>query len=116
MLKLNEAVKYAKTTKRVRKTNLAQMLWPESTSRTARANFSNLISGKNKKIDISAVPIICSELGVSADFLFGLSMEPNGGVNEDMMKAIVENNEKMRRLVEALKVSQPELEEMLSLF
>lgn len=63
----------------VRKLDLAKILWPESKDKAAHTNMSNLIHGKVKKIDIAAVPIICERLGVTADYLFGLSNEPTRG-------------------------------------
>jgi hypothetical protein len=60
----------------VRKLDLAKILWPESKEKAAHTNMSNLIHGKVKKIDIAAVPIICERLGVTADYLFGISSEP----------------------------------------
>lgn len=73
-LKLNESFEFAKCEgKKVMKRELASELWPDSRDKTANANISNLCNGKTKKIDIDAVPIICERLGVTADFLFGIS-------------------------------------------
>lgn len=73
-LKLNESFEYAKSAgKKVMKRELASELWPDSRDKTANANISNLCNGKTKKIDIDAVPVICERLGVTADYLFGLS-------------------------------------------
>ena len=49
----------------VRKLDLAKILWPESKDKAAHTNMSNLIHGKVKKIDISAVPIICERLRIT---------------------------------------------------
>ena len=76
-LKINEAFDYAKKEgRRVKKFDMAQELWSESSLRAAQANLSNLCSGFTKKIDIAMVPIICERLGVTADYLFGLSEHP----------------------------------------
>ena len=76
-IKLNEAFAYAKANgNKTKKIDLAKILWSDSSAKTAHANFSNLCSGKTKKIDIEAVPVICEKLGVTADYLFGISKEP----------------------------------------
>ena len=74
---LSEAFVYAKNKgNKVMKRDLAKILWNDSRERTAVANISNLCNGKTKKIDIDAVPIICKELGVTADYLFGVASTP----------------------------------------
>lgn len=78
--KLNEAIAYAKEKGLVGKkelTSLAEVLWPESNKHSAYMNFLNLKTGRSKKVDIENVPTICRILGVSADFLFGLTDVPN---------------------------------------
>ena len=78
--KLNEAIAYAKEKGLVGKkelTSLAEVLWPESNKHSAYMNFLNLKTGRSKKVDIEKVPTICRILGVSADFLFGLTDVPN---------------------------------------
>lgn len=80
VFKINEAIAYAKEKGLLGKKeimNLAQVLWPESNERAAYMNFLNLKSGKSKKVDIESVPTICRILGVSADYLFGLSENPS---------------------------------------
>lgn len=80
MIRITEAITYAKEKGllgKKQKAELAQALWPNSNARAAYMNFLNLESGKSKKVDIATVPIICSMLGVSADFLFGLTDTPN---------------------------------------
>lgn len=111
-LKLNEAVIYAKKTKKVKKYLLAKVMWPDSSREASHTNFSNLCNGKSKKIDIDAVPFLCRELGVSADFLFGMTNNPKNPTQEEI-EAL---QGKMHRLAETIGVSHPELEEMLSLF
>lgn len=111
-LNLNEAVKYANRERRVKKYELAQVLWPNSSVETAHTNFSNLANGKSKKIDIDAVPVLCRELGVSADFLFKLTNYPKNPTQEEIGAL----NDKTHRLAETIGVSHPELQEMLSLF
>ena len=80
MFKLNEAIAYAKEKGLVGKkelTSLAEVLWPDSNRHAAYMNFLNLKSGRSKKVDIESIPTICRILGVSADFLFGISDVPN---------------------------------------
>lgn len=80
MFKLKEAIAYAKEKGllgKKQKKELAQALWPNSTPRAAYMNFLNLETGHSKKVDIEKVPTICRILGVSADFLFGLTDVPN---------------------------------------
>ena len=54
-------------------------------------NFRNLIGGKSKKINIGDVPFICKTLGVSADYLFGLSDVRNN--KEEKENLITKANE-----------------------
>lgn len=78
--KLNEAIAYAKEKGLVGKkelTSLAEVLWPESNKHSAYMNFLNLKTGRSKKVAIENVPTICRILGVTADFLFGLTDVPN---------------------------------------
>lgn len=77
-LRINEAIALAKE-KGIpfRKLELAKKLWPDSDANTAKANLSNLIAGRSKKVTIDAVPLLCAELGVTADFLFGLTSVPS---------------------------------------
>lgn len=85
-LKLNEAIAYAKEKGLVGKkelTSLAEVLWPESKKHSAYVNFLNLKTGRSKKVDIENVPTICRILGVSADFLFGLTDVPNITTKKD---------------------------------
>lgn len=78
--RLNESFALAKEKgNKVKKLDLAKILWPESKDKTAHTNMSNLMHGKVKKIDIDAVPVICAHLGVTADYLFGLAEEPTKG-------------------------------------
>lgn len=80
IFKLNEAIAHAKEKGLVGKkelTSLAEVLWPGSKKHSAYVNFLNLKTGRTKKVDIENVPTICRILGVSADFLFGLTDVPD---------------------------------------
>ena len=91
-LNLNEAFDYAKKNgKKVKKYDMAQELWNESSLRAAQANLSNLCSGVTKKIDIAMVPIICERLGVTADYLFGLTAHPTREGELSELREKVEN-------------------------
>lgn len=86
MIRLAEAMAYAKEKGllgKKQKAELAQALWPKSNPKSAYMNFLNLESGKSKKVDVEQVPIICSILGVSADFLFGLTDTPNASTKKE---------------------------------
>ena len=74
MFRIREALAYAKENGLIKKnSDLANELWCDSSEKSAYMNFRNLIEGKSKKINIGDVPYICKTLGVSADYLFGLS-------------------------------------------
>lgn len=95
MFRLKESIKMAKDNGVLgRKAEFAQSMWPNSSARSARMNLSNLVSGKSKKIDIENVPLVCERLGVSADYLFGLSDVPNQKESKDNIvehaRAIIE--------------------------
>lgn len=104
--RLNEAFEYAKKVdgRKIKKIDLAKILWGDSTAKTAHTNFSNLANGKSKKINIDAIPIICKHLGVTADFLFGLSQEPTKAQEFQTLKAqILEYLEKSDELNELMR-------------
>ena len=74
MFRIKEALAYAKEVGLINKDyELANKLWSDSSEKSAYMNLRNLIRGKSKKINIGDVPYICKTLGVSADYLFGLS-------------------------------------------
>ena len=74
MFRIKEALAYAKENGLIkRNSDLANELCCNSTEQSAYMHSRNLPEGKSKKINIEDVPFICKELGVSADYLFGLS-------------------------------------------
>lgn len=76
-LRINEAIKIAKREgKKIKKTDLAFALWDVKNIKAARENIYNLCSGKSKKVDIDAIPIICDKLGVTSDYLFRMTENP----------------------------------------
>lgn len=93
MFKLRESINEAIAEGRLHsKSELARILWGGSSNRSAYMNYNNLASGKSKKIDIDAVPVICEKLGVSADYLFGLSDIPRPNEALDNLKESIKEN------------------------
>lgn len=87
MFRIKEALAYAKEVGLINKDyELANKLWSDSSEKSAYMNLRNLIRGKSKKINIGDVPYICKTLGVSADYLFGLS---EVRTNKEEMEAII---------------------------
>lgn len=75
--RIREAFDYAKSCGRtVKKKDLSVLLWEKSSTATARANFTNLQSGRVRKLEAEKIIIICNYLGVTADYLLGLSDSP----------------------------------------
>lgn len=90
-LRLDESFAVAKENgNKIKKLELARILWPDSKDKTAHTNMSNLTHGKVKKIDIDAVPIICEKLGVTADYLFGISKEPTKSEEFEALRSQIE--------------------------
>lgn len=87
MFRIKEALAYAKEVGLINKDyELANKLWSDSSEKSAYMNLRNLIRGKSKKINIGDVPYICKTLGVSADYLFGLS---EVRTNKEEMETII---------------------------
>lgn len=87
MIRLKEAVAYAKTKDiSLDRGTLAKEMWRNSSDHTARTNFSNLANGKSKRIDIEQIPYLCKRLGVSADYLFGLTEYRNEDEKMPLLK------------------------------
>lgn len=71
--RLNEAIARARDNgKRVKKKDLAALLWPESSLENQRSNIVGLARGI-RRVKPEWVRIICEQTGVTADFLFGLT-------------------------------------------
>lgn len=85
-IRVNEAIAYAQKTKPIKKTDLAKQIWAGSNDHSALTNLSNMNSGRSKTISADAVNTICRVCGVSADFLFGLSDEPNNDIEIEKKK------------------------------
>lgn len=97
MFRLKESFAYAKDNGilgKQKKTDIARVLWPESSARSAYVNFRNLESGKSKKVDIENVEKICDLFGVTLDFLFGLSDIPTkSNIKTELKEKAKELNE-----------------------
>lgn len=94
-LRVREAINIAKANGiKVKKGELACVLWPNSTASGAKCNLCNMEANKMKKITIEQVSLLCNILGVSADFLFGLTDNPvpieNGraAIREESLKIL----------------------------
>lgn len=102
MLRIKESIAYAKENGMIDKQGVKDLykdLWEDSNPHSARMNFNNLTNGKSKKIDIVSVPIICKRLGVSADYLFGLSdVETTSPVKEELTEKAQELLETINKL------------------
>ena len=74
MFRLREAYENAKSRGLVKgRGEFADSLWCNKRGRNAYVNFLNLERGKTKTIEIEMIPKICKKLGISADYLFGIS-------------------------------------------
>lgn len=74
MLRIKEAMENAKESgKKVTNKSLGDLLWPDTkpNSRSSEINFGNLLSGKTTMIKIEWIKILCDELNVTPNFLFG---------------------------------------------
>lgn len=89
-MNIKEAINRAKANGWIKsKVQLAQILWPNSTKKSAYMNLLNLESGKSIKIDTDMVSLLCSILKVSADYLFGISNVPDEGEAKVELKTTV---------------------------
>lgn len=87
-MNLQEAIKRAKSNGWIKgKAEFAQEIWTNSSRKSAYMNLLNLTSGKSVKIDTDKVALICSKLRITADYLFGISSEPDERVAKDAFKA-----------------------------
>lgn len=87
MFNIKESIEYAKEKGLIKKkTELAPLLWEKSPYKSAYMNLANLINGKSKKIDIVNVEKLCKKLGVSADYLFGLTESPSQESYSEVVK------------------------------
>ncbi len=86
MIRLRDAFDYAKKKGRVKtKTETAQKIWKNVSPKSAYVNFNNLEVGKVNSITPRLAKAIYNELGVSMDFLLGISDIEN---NEDMKEQV----------------------------
>lgn len=72
-LRLTEAIAVAQDNGiLVNRAALAAKLWPDSLPSTRRSNLANLLNGSTTRPEVAQVRILCSELGCTADELFGI--------------------------------------------
>lgn len=74
MIRIEEAIARAKRQgKKIKKKELAALLWPDSTPAAQQVNMTSLCAGKTTKINPDWVAIICEATGCTANFLLGMS-------------------------------------------
>lgn len=73
MFRINEALAAAKDAgRKVKKIELAGMLWPNSTESAQKVNMGQLCNGKTQSIKPEWVPKICAYCGCDANYLFNV--------------------------------------------
>lgn len=74
ILRIEEALarENARRQKKIKKTELAQYLWPDSSISAARVNLWNLLAGKTQRVEPEIIISLCMALGCTADFLLGM--------------------------------------------
>lgn len=88
MIRLREAFEYAKEKGRVKTmTEFAQRVWKESSPKGAYMNLNNMMTGRVNSITPGLAKAISKELGVSTDFLLGVSDVIS---EEDNKKQVIE--------------------------
>lgn len=74
VFRIEEAIARAKANgHKVFKWQVAKKLWPDSTETAQQVNMTRLCSGKQARVSVEWVQVICEMTGCSADYLFGLS-------------------------------------------
>lgn len=76
MLKINEAIlRSGLQGRRIMKKDIAARLFPGVPVTTQQVNFTNLVTGRTRRIDPEWVRIICEMCGCDPNFLFGFEKE-----------------------------------------
>lgn len=76
MIRINAAFAAAKERgKKVRKKELAALMWPEAPETNRMRSIGNLASGRTTRIEPEWLNIIAEYCGVSIDFLLGNTNE-----------------------------------------
>lgn len=100
MFRLKEALSYAKERGLIKKNReLTELLWHDSSKKSAYMCMRNLLVGTTKKINIADVALICKTCGVSADYLFGLTDAPS---ISDAKTQIFENAKNIINLIDEI--------------
>lgn len=72
-LRINEAIARAdRNGKRIKKKELATLLWPESSAVAQQVNMTKLCNGTTRRVEVKQIEILCKELGCDANYLFGM--------------------------------------------
>ena len=71
-LKIEEAIiqTSAKWGRRITQNEVGEILFPASSRAAQQINFSKLMNGKTKRVDIQMIRRLCEYLEVDANFLF----------------------------------------------
>lgn len=70
MFRIAEAISKANAEgKRVKKKDIAEKFWPDSTETARQVNMTKLCNGKQKKINPDWVKIVCEMTGCTPEFL-----------------------------------------------
>ena len=73
MFRISEAIARAQAEgKRVKKKEIAEKLWPNSSEAAQQVNMTKLCNGKQKKISPDWVKIVCEMTGCTPEFLLDL--------------------------------------------
>lgn len=90
MFRLKEAMAYAsaKRGKKITNMEIADIMFPDSKTRAKWANLRNLLNGDTKRVEIAQVIKLTEYLGVSADYLFGLTETPSYGIADLKVTAL----------------------------
>jgi hypothetical protein len=73
-IKLREAILVysARIGVKVKDHQVAEMIFPDTSRQSRSFCMSKLVNGVTKRVDVSTVKRICTQLGVDANFLFGV--------------------------------------------
>jgi transcriptional regulator with XRE-family HTH domain len=83
-IRIKEAIAFARREgKKIKKQDLASRIFTYTTPRSAVVRLYNYETGKSTTMDPRQVRIICKELGVDANFLFGTTSMLNINTEND---------------------------------
>jgi len=83
-IRIREAIAHAKHNgKKIVRRKLATKMFLNTTEHSAYTCFNNYETGRTTKLDRRQVSVLCRELGVDANFLFGIPPMSNQNDNEN---------------------------------